>query len=230
MHNSRRELKTMSKEKKTKKNSTVKSWWQEFKAFISRGNVLDLAVGVIIGGAFNAIVTAFTSILLSVCTWGVPGGLAGLVTVLPAANDAQRVPSDITVDGTALKQSYTASEWAALSQADDFTTAIGGMYTKHGSSFYYNGAAIIDWGAFINAIISFLIIALTLFVIIKVVNYLHKKREALKAQVLEAYYEKHPEERPVPAAPAPAKPTTEELLTAILEELKKKPDSEKPAK
>ena len=220
----------MSKEKKTKKNSAVKSWWQEFKAFISRGNVLDLAVGVIIGGAFNAIVTAFTSILLSVCTWGVPGGLAGLVTVLPAANDAQRVPSDITVDGTALKQSYTASEWAALSQADDFTTAIGGMYTKHGSSFYYNGAAIIDWGAFINAIISFLIIALTLFVIIKVVNYLHKKREVLKAQVLEAYYEKHPEERPVPAAPAPAKPTTEELLTAILEELKKKPDSEKPAK
>lgn len=220
----------MSKEKKTKKNSTVKSWWQEFKAFISRGNVLDLAVGVIIGGAFNAIVTAFTSILLSVCTWGVPGGLAGLVTVLPAANDAQRVPSDITVDGTALKQSYTATEWATLSQADDFTTAIGGMYTKHGSSFYYNGAAIIDWGAFINAIISFLIIALTLFVIIKVVNYLHKKREALKAQALEAYYEKHPEERPVPAAPAPVKPTTEELLTAILEELKKKPDSEKPAK
>ena len=214
----------MSKEK-TKKNSTVKTWWKEFKAFISRGNILDLAVGVIIGGAFNAIVTAFTSILMSVCTWGVPGGLSGLVTVLPAASAAQRVPTDITVAGEALKQSYTASEWATLSQADDFTTAISGMYTKHGTSFYYSGAAIIDWGAFINAIISFLIIALTLFVIIKVVNYLQKKREALKAQALEAYYEKHPEERPVPEAPAPAKPTTEELLTAILEELKKKPDS-----
>ena len=222
----------MSKEK-TKKNSTVKTWWKEFKAFISRGNILDLAVGVIIGGAFNAIVTAFTSILMSVCTWGVPGGLSGLVTVLPAANENQKAPSNIMLGGEPLKQVYSTTEWLALSQNADgtgFNNTIAAMYTKHGGSYYFSNAAIIDWGAFINAIISFLIIALTLFVIIKVVNYLQKKREALKAQALEAYYEKHPEERPVPEAPAPAKPTTEELLTAILEELKKKPDSGESAK
>ena len=76
----------MKKDKNLKKVNGVMS---EFKAFITRGNVVDLAVGVIIGGAFSAIVTAVVNILLSLCTWGVPGGLAGLVTVLPAANAAQ---------------------------------------------------------------------------------------------------------------------------------------------
>lgn len=53
------------------------SLWKDFKAFINRGNVVDMAVGVIMGSAFGAIVTAFTNILLSICTWGVPGGLTG---------------------------------------------------------------------------------------------------------------------------------------------------------
>ena len=68
--------------KKEKTKKLAKSIWTEFRAFISKGNILDLAVGVIIGGAFNAIVNAFTAILLSICTWGVPGGLSGLVTRL----------------------------------------------------------------------------------------------------------------------------------------------------
>ena len=76
----------MKKNKGAKKTKTL---WKEFKSFISRGNVVDMAVGVIMGSAFGAIVTAFTNILLSVCTWGVPGGLKGLVTVLPAANATQ---------------------------------------------------------------------------------------------------------------------------------------------
>ncbi len=208
-----------AKNEKTKK--FAKSILAEFRAFISKGNILDLAVGVIIGGAFNAIVNAFTAILLSVCTWGVPGGLAGLVTVLPPATPSQRVPSDILIGGETLKQSYTASEWATLSQQDDFTATISGMYTKHGASYFYNGAAIIDWGAFINAIISFVIIALTLFVIVKVVKYAGKKRKELEEKAKEEYYKRHPEERPLPPVQEPAKPTQEELLTAILEELKK---------
>ena len=68
----------------------MKKFFGEFKTFIARGNVLDMAVGVVIGGAFSAIVTALVNILLSVCTWAVPGGLKGLVTVLPAANDMQK--------------------------------------------------------------------------------------------------------------------------------------------
>ena len=39
----------------------MKKFWADFKKFISRGNILDLAVGVIVGGAFSAIVTALTN-------------------------------------------------------------------------------------------------------------------------------------------------------------------------
>ena len=96
-----------------------------------------------------------------------------------------------------------------------------GLYQLHGTTYVYNQSAFIDWGTFINAIISFLIIALTLFVIVKVSKYITKKRDEYKAKIQEEYYQRHPEERPVPPAPAPKKPTTEELLTSILGELQK---------
>ena len=67
-----------------KKNNKIKQLWADFKKFISRGSVIDMAIGVVIGGAFSAIVTSFTSILMSICTWAIPGGINGLVTVLPA--------------------------------------------------------------------------------------------------------------------------------------------------
>ena len=73
-----------------KKGKKGPGLWAEFKAFINKGNAFMLAVGVVIGGAFSAIVNAFVSILTSLASWGVPGGLKGLVTVLPALNDAQK--------------------------------------------------------------------------------------------------------------------------------------------
>ena len=82
-----KEEKRKIREEKKKNGETLT---QQFKKFITRGNILDMSVGVIMGGAFNAIVNAFTKILMSVATWGVPGGINGLVTVLPAANEAQR--------------------------------------------------------------------------------------------------------------------------------------------
>ena len=66
----------------------IKELWAEFKKFISRGNVVDMAVGVIIAGAFTAIVTAVTSgILMPLVNWAVTAatggqGLEGLRTVL----------------------------------------------------------------------------------------------------------------------------------------------------
>ena len=160
-------------------------FFKDFKAFISRGNVLDMAVGVVIGNAFGAIVTALVNILLSVCLWGVPGGLKGLVTILPAANAAQR-----GVDG--IGQSFKASEivdatikFAAAQgktitiDSDDFMlwqNALTGKYTLHGQTYTYNMSAVIDWGAFINAIISFLIIALVLFIIVRTANKAAAKR------------------------------------------------------
>ena len=77
----------MDTKKKKKEKGKL---WKEFKAFISKGDAFMLAVGVVIGGAFNAIVSSLVNILLSVCTWAVPGGLKGLVSVLPAVNDAQK--------------------------------------------------------------------------------------------------------------------------------------------
>ena len=66
----------------------IKELWAEFKKFISRGNVVDMAVGVIIASAFTAIVTAVTAgILMPLVNWGVTAatggqGLEGLRTVL----------------------------------------------------------------------------------------------------------------------------------------------------
>ena len=106
----------------------MKKFFSDFKKFISRGNILDMAVGVIIGGAFNAIVKAFTDqIIMPLINWllsiisGGQNGLEGAVTVLKWAED-----------GTLENSIY------------------------------------INWGAFISAILNFLIIAMTLFIILKV--------------------------------------------------------------
>lgn len=199
----------MAKEKKLKTKG--KGVIAEFKAFISRGNVLDMAVGVVVGGAFGAIVTAVVNVLLSVCMWPVPGGLAGLVTVLPAISAGQNAPQGYA-------NSYTVKEFLDKG----FTTTEAGMYIQHGGSYYYKGCALIDWGAIINAVISFIIIALVLFVIVKTVASLKKAKEDAKAKALEEHYKKHPEDRPVvEEAPAPA-PTETELLAEIRDLLKEK--------
>ena len=110
----------------------MKKFFKEFKEFISRGSVLDLAVGVIIGGAFTAIVTALTNyILRPIINWIIwlccGGKSVAAYTFLHKVTDAEGV-----IDMSA--------------------------------SIY------IDWGAFISAIINFLLIAFVLFVIIKAIN------------------------------------------------------------
>jgi len=195
----------MSKQK-TKKEHTV---WKDFKAFISRGNVIDLAVGVVIGGAFGAIVTSVVNVLLSVCMWAVPGGISGLVTVLPAITSSQHAPSGYA-------DVVSSTDWLKL------TTSEQGLYVKHGGSYYYSGLAVIDWGSIINAVISFIIIAIVLFAIVRTVATLKKKDADMKAKALEKYYEKHPEERPAPAVPGKPAPTEAELLTEIRDLLAKK--------
>ena len=115
----------------------MKKFFAEFKKFISRGNVIDLAVGVIIGGAFSAIVTALTNqILMPLINWFlavVTGGkgMEGAVTMLSPA--------------------YMTDE-------------AGNKIIDIANSIY------IDWGAFITAIVNFLLIAIVLFVIVKAIN------------------------------------------------------------
>ena len=201
------------KAKQAQRKAEGKGLVQEFKAFIARGNVLDMAVGVIIGGAFNAIVTAFVNILMSVCTWRIPGGIKGLATPLKAANDVQK---GLNPDAGLVQWFYSfeiqdkaeklaranysnfdslgdAAQVGAISEAK---STILGKYTLHGVKYYYNLSAVIDWGAFINAVISFLIIAITLFVIVKVAAKSAKMREEIKAKALKK------EEAPAEEAPA----------------------------
>lgn len=113
---------------------------KEFKAFITKGNVVDLAVGMIIGAAFTAIVTALVNNIFKPLINAIPmGDLQGLITMLVAKN----------ADG------LTAAECAqkGVEFVVDMTKSV-----------------YIDWGAFIMAIINFLITALVLFAMVKLIN------------------------------------------------------------
>ena len=213
-----------------------KGIFTEFKEFINKGNAFMLAVGVVIGGAFGAIVTAFVNILLSVATWAVPGGLKGLVTVLPALNAAQE-GMDKTIG---LGQKFATADLQSLAEAlanktygEDVVAAnptlieqvkatIVGKYDLHGTIMTYKMSAVIDWGALLTAIISFIIIAIVLFIIVKVVSVAAAKKAALEEKAREEYYKKHPEERPVPPEPGVPEPTEVELLKEIRDALVKK--------
>lgn len=208
----------------------MKKFFGEFKTFIARGNVLDMAVGVVIGGAFSAIVTALVNILLSVCTWAVPGGLKGLVTVLPAANDMQKGMNE----AIGLRQSFQASELHALgvklaeanyseqiaenanylkenpNLIESAKATILSKYTLHGTTYTYNLSAVIDWGTFINAIISFLIVAFVLFLIVKAFNKMRDAQEKAKAKAKEKLAEKMADK----GAEAAAEAATEEAVEA----------------
>lgn len=176
----------------SKKNKEKKGFLTEFKEFITRGNVIDMAVGVIIGGAFSAIVNAIVNkVFMPLIAMFTGGGLQGFVTVLNPEK--------------------------ALATAES-----ANVITYWGVKYDADVVNVINWGDVINAIINFLIIAIILFIIIKAVAYAHAKKEEIEALRLEAYYQKHPEERPVPPEPGVPEPTTNELLTQIRDLLKAK--------
>lgn len=154
----------------------MKKFFKEFKQFISKGNVLDMAVGVIIGGAFSAIVTALTNNILMPCIHWILGGDDGLQGAY-----------------TFLTKKYVEG-----------TTEI-----DLASSIY------IDWGAFITAIINFLLIALVLFIIIKMINGAKNRMEAMKKKN-EPVVEPEPQPEPEPVVDEHV-----ELLKEIRDLLKK---------
>ena len=130
---------------------------KEFREFISRGNVVDLAVGVIIGGAFNAIVKSLVE-----------------QVIMP--------PIGLLTSGV----DFAKLEWVL--RPDDPATP-------------KNELVAIQYGAFINTLIQFLIVAAVVFALVKLIN-------RLRRQDAEA-----------PAEPAPPS-TTEVLLTQIRDALK----------
>jgi len=203
-------------QRRLERKKAGKGLWEEFKAFLNRGNAFMLAVGVVIGSAFSAIVTAFTNILLNLVTAAVPGGLSGLVTAIQtdtAINSAKTAgieANQMILDGAAFND--FSKEFPDLAK----------LYVDYGGTYYYKSMPILNWGALINAILAFIIIGVVLFVIVKIVAVATEKKEAIAAKAREAYYEKHPEERPVEPEPDAPKPTQEELLAEILAEIKKK--------
>lgn len=139
----------------------------DFKAFALKGNVLDLAVGVVIGGAFGKIVTAVVDDIIMPLVGVVTGGQKfddKFVVLAPAK------------DGTATFASLDAAKKA--------------------------GANVLAYGHLIQSIVDFLIIALCIFMVIRSIARLYKKKEAEALAV----------------GPTP----TEALLTDIRDELRKR--------
>lgn len=177
----------------------MKKFISEFKAFITRGNILDMAVGVIIGGAFNTIVTTLNKqILMPVVNWALSyiGGGNGLYTILP--NSTLATEADI-VAGVATQLGPDGKTYTVLNH--------------------------IDWSAFIESIINFFFIALTLFVILKVVKYVGKKRQELEDKLKKRNEEPVAEEVvevEVQPEPEPTPDPVVVLLQEIRDSLKEK--------
>lgn len=146
-----------------KKDPNKKGFFGEFKEFITRGNVMDMAVGVIIGGAFTAIVTALTGGILQPVINYIIGKIAG--------------------DG-GLESARTVFEYYVLDDGSKFYTFNGPIPADR--SVDWSKTNYIDWGAFISAIINFLLVALILFLIIKTINNVHKKGQEAKEKLLAA--------------------------------------------
>lgn len=198
----------------------MKKFFAEFKKFITRGNIVDMAVGVIVGSSFTAIVNGLSNnILKPVINW--------LLALILGKDSLSEV-------FTFLKKT---------------TTVVDGVETVDLANSIY-----IDWGAFINAVINFFIVAFVLFCIVRFINRVKDKdkkfkeslepviskedRKAMKKQGIKAkdtaavaaYFAAKAEKEAAEKAAAEEKarlekeanPTTEDLLKKILAVLETK--------
>ena len=114
--------------------------WNEFKAFVMRGNVMDLAVGVIIGAAFGAIVKSLVDDVIMPPLGLVTGGV------------------DFSDKYLLLKDGATAAApYASLDAAKEA------------------GAVTLNYGLFLNNILTFLIVALAIFILVRAINRLYQQ-------------------------------------------------------
>jgi len=118
---------------------------KEFREFIMRGNVLDLAVGVIIGAAFGGVVTS----------------LANDVIMPPIGIALGQV--DFKELFVLLKEGTTPGPYASVAAAKAA------------------GAVTLNWGAFVNTLINFIIVGFSIFMMVRLANKLHKKPEPAPA-------------------------------------------------
>ncbi|MDY3979377.1 MAG: large-conductance mechanosensitive channel protein MscL [Tidjanibacter sp.] len=155
------------------------AFWKEFKTFAMKGNVMDMAVGVIIGGAFGKIVSSLVNDVLMPPI----SALIGSVNLKDLRLDLSGVRDVVNNSVSAVADVVGASE-AVMVPSDPI---------------YWN------YGAFIQQCIDFLILALCVFLMIRIMNRLMRKNE--------------PKPAPAPApAPEPA-PTKEEILLTEIRDL-----------
>ena len=140
-------------------------FWQDFKAFATKGNVVDMAVGVVIGGAFGKIVTSLVTDIIT------------------------PVISLITGSG-----SFVDLKWVIKAAEGDMAEVA------------------LTYGNFIQSVIDFLIIALSIFVVLRIMMNAQKKMEELK---------KKKEEEVAEEAPAEPEETELSILKEIRDSLKK---------
>ena len=178
----------------------MKKFWAEFKKFVAKGNIVDLALAVVIGAAFNKIVTSLVNdVIMPLISLAVGGADVSdwKWVITPAEYDANGA---VVVAETALK-----------------------------------------YGNFIQTIIDFMIIALTLFIIFKIFTYSKKKmaefsdtiskqtekitkklqKKLKKGKITEEEVEKIIETTKVEATPVePPKPTNDEIIINLLTEIR----------
>ena len=200
----------------------MKSIIAEFKKFVMRGNIVDMAVGVIVGSSFTAIVNALSNNVLK-----------------PIINY------------------FLTLCFGANSLSEVYTFLLPPVYNAETGAIDLEQSIYIDWGAFINSIINFLLVAVVLFTIVKIVNVLRERQrevineflsdvprkedfkemkrlgmkinddniekfmEEKKQRILEEEARAKAEAEEKARLERLANPTTEDLLKEILKEMKK---------
>ena len=207
----------------------MKKFFGEFKKFITRGNVVDMAVGVIVGSSFTAIVNGLSNNILK----PIINYLLSLIFGKDSLTEIYTFLGDPVYTGNLTPEGKPEIDLA--------------------NSFY------IDWGAFINAVLNFFIVAFVLFLIVKIINKFREERKELNERIADgvltkaerkelrahgikvydkvavaAYFEEKKKAEDALAAEKQAaeaeaarlereaNPTTEDLLKKILAEMQKK--------
>ena len=142
----------MARKNKHKKPSI----FAEFKKFIMRGNVIDMATGVIVAGAFTKIITALTNNVF-----------------LPLVNYLVSLATD---GESVLLISILNNKPYFLEAVDETGEVIKTVNPE---------CIFIDWGIVVEAIVNFILIAAIIFIIVKIINATHAKLEAIKAKIRE---------------------------------------------
>lgn len=171
----------------------MKKFWTDFKKFISRGNVVDMAVGVAVAGAFTAIVNAFNK-----------GFITPLIVLLTGN-------SDLSTMKWVLREAVYAADGVTVEVAE----------------------VAIMYGTLIQAIIDFLIIALTLFIVMRLYAHFSQRAKKLNENIKgllvheseeELQKKKEEEEK---AAKAEAEKAAEEAAKAEAEAAKAEAEKQK---